>query len=285
MSTALNPMPPAPSVVSEAQARAEIAARGAAVTIRLLTEPKEHDAAADVIARIWRARPGQSLMPGGLIRVMAYEGCYIAGVFDDQDSGRLVGTAVGFLASDGETPGVHLHSHIAGVVPEVNGRHAGFALKLHQRAWALSRGIDRVTWTFDPLVRGNAYFNLAKLGARASRYLVDFYGANMSDGVNAGQGSDRLLVAWALDSPQVVAAAGGERAGTPPDSPGQLLCETPEAIQALRQADPEQARRWRFSLRRALTEALESGYRISGFTRSGFYVLDHVLDHEGGQDR
>jgi predicted GNAT superfamily acetyltransferase len=319
VSTALNPMRSARSLVSEAHTQAQAAAGAAAVTIRALNEPKDHDAAADVITRIWSVQPGQSLMPSGLMRVMAYEGCYVAGVFDDEDGGRLIGAAVGFLASDADTPGVHLHSHIAGALPEAKGRHAGFALKLHQRAWALSRGIDRVTWTFDPLVRGNAYFNMVKLGARAAGYLVDFYGENMSDGVNVGQGSDRLLMDWALDSPRVVAAAGGERVGTPDvqplldtgrallsdiahaaspsatsllDTPGPLLCATPAAIQALRQDAPEQARRWRFAVRDALTAALASGYRISGFTRSGWYLLDHheldhqELDHhEGGEHR
>ena len=261
-----------------------------------------------MITRIWSVEPGQSLMPSGLMRVMAYEGCYVAGVFDDEDGGQMIGAAVGFLASDGEERGIHLHSHIAGVLPQAKGRHAGFALKLHQRAWALSRGIDRITWTFDPLVRGNAYFNMVKLGAQASGYLVDFYGTNMSDGVNVGQGSDRLLMEWNLASSRVVAAANGKRVeeadvesllgagrallfdigddppshASVPDTSGPWLCATPTAIQTLRQEAPEQARRWRFAVRGALTEAVASGYRIAGFSRSGWYLLDHEAR---GEDR
>ena len=79
-------------------------------------------------------------------------------------------------------------------------RNVGYALKLHQRAWALQRGIATITWTFDPLVRRNAYFNLAKLGVRATRYLPNFYGA-MQDPINAGDDTDRLLVDWDLASP------------------------------------------------------------------------------------
>lgn len=292
MSTALDPV---------------LSASTASVTIRELTEPRDHDAAAALIARIWSVEPGQSLMPSGLMRVMGYEGCYVAGVF--ADSGRLIGAAVGFLAMDGEARGVHLHSHIAGVLPEAKGRHAGFALKLHQRAWALSRGIDRITWTFDPLVRGNAYFNLVKLGARVSGYLVDFYGDNMPDGVNIGQGSDRLLMRWDLQAPRVVAAANGDRleepdvaplisagrvllsdtaqaaAASPLDTSGPVLCATPAAIQTLREEAPEQARRWRFAVRDALTGAIADGYRITGFTRSGWYVLDRPEPHHHDSDR
>ncbi|MBS2545890.1 hypothetical protein KGQ19_03315 [Catenulispora sp. NL8] len=296
-----SPTPPARALIAKAHAQAEAAARAAAVTIRELTEPGEHGAAAEVFTRVWALEPGQSLVPTGLMRVMAYEGCYIAGVFDDRHGDRLIGAATAFLASDVEQRGgIHLHSHITGMLNEAGGRHAGFALKLHQRAWALSRGLRRITWTFDPLVRANAYFNLAKLGADATAYLVDFYG-DMPDGVNAGQGSDRLLMSWALDSARTDTAAGGTRIepqneesllsankvllsgiapgmrpdpGPPSDFGGSLLCATPAAIQTLRREQPELARSWRFALRGALTDAMGRGYRITGFTRSGWYLLE-----------
>ena len=54
-----------------------------------------------------------------------------------------------------------------------------------------------MTWTFDPLVARNAYFNIEKLGARPTHYMIDYYG-QMSDGINAGQASDRVLLTWDL---------------------------------------------------------------------------------------
>jgi predicted GNAT superfamily acetyltransferase len=111
---------------------------------------------------------------------------------------------------------------------------------------------------------------------------------------------------WRLDAPRVVAAASGVRLEPPDveallqegralltdpegaqaagllDTPGPLLCPTPAAIQTLRRENPDQARRWRFAVRRALTEAMASGYRVTGFTRSGWYLLDHV---EGASDQ
>src|SRR5664279_2293440 len=50
------------------------------------------------------------------------------------------------------------------------------------------------------LVARNAAFNVRRLGASLEEYLVDFYG-QMTDGVNAGQGSDRILVRWHLNAP------------------------------------------------------------------------------------
>ena len=61
---------------------------------------------------------------------------------------ELVGACVGFHE---EPPLQTLHSHIAGVI-RGPWRNVGFALKLHQRAWALRRGIAEIAWTYDPLV-------------------------------------------------------------------------------------------------------------------------------------
>jgi predicted GNAT superfamily acetyltransferase len=48
----------------------------------------------------------------------------------------------------------------------------------------------------------------------------------------------------------------------------------PEDIVSLRRSDPSLARAWRLALRKTLTEAIESGYELSGATRSGWYVLE-----------
>ena len=106
------------------------------------------------------------------------------------------------------------------MAPGLTGRHVGFALKLHQRAWALLRGVSEIAWTFDPLVSRNAYFNLVKLGAQPAEYLPNFYGT-MLDTINGDDDSDRLLVRWRLRSPHVVAAAAASthRRGSPTSSP------------------------------------------------------------------
>jgi predicted GNAT superfamily acetyltransferase len=254
--------------------------------IRELATPAELAAVDELAGLIWRTA-GSAVMPPELLRVLAVTGSYVGGAFDGP---RLVGFAVGLLGRhDGE---LELHSHVAGVHPEAQGSGVGFALKVDQRRWALERGIGRITWTFDPLVRRNAAFNLAKLGAAATDYLIDFYGA-MSDGVNAGQGSDRWWVRWDLSSPRVTAAVAGQRCfadGEPlraagrllvgPDgAPGvavdgqPLLCPTPADVEALRVADAGAALRWRTSVRAALTAALGAGYHVAGVTRDGSYLL------------
>ncbi|TLF45519.1 GNAT family N-acetyltransferase, partial [Nonomuraea sp. KC401] len=162
------------------------------IEVRELHEMAEFEQVNDLFEDIWHFGPGDPPITMELMRALSHSGGYVAGAFE---GGRLVGGSVGFLAAGGA-----LHSHVTGTTR----RGAGLELKLHQRRWALGRGIERITWTYDPLVRRNAHFNLAKLGARPQEYLPRFYGV-MDDAINQGDESDRLLAVWPLTAPHVEA--------------------------------------------------------------------------------
>jgi predicted GNAT superfamily acetyltransferase len=160
-----------------------------AVVVRTLDRIADIAAAEALFAATW---PGQPPATAGLMRALEHAGGYVAGAYLGD---TLVGAAAAFLASH-PTPG--LHSHVAAVTPTARGRGVGYALKIHQRAWAAERGLQTVTWTFDPVVRRNAWFNIGKLGVGIGEYLVDFYG-RMDDGINNGDESDRLLAVWPVE--------------------------------------------------------------------------------------
>lgn len=281
-------VPPADgeAVASDAAASARAAADRSGLRIVELVDTAAHHAAAALLAGIWRVGSADQVVNSDLLRAFAHSGNYVAGAYL---GGRLVGVAVAFLGTD------HLHSHVAGVDPGYQRGGVGYALKQHQRAWALARGIAEVRWTFDPLVRRNAYFNLHKLGALPTAYLPEFYGP-MSDGINAGDASDRLYLSWRLASPRAVAAAHGEpadidaaalraagaavlldrvgeapAAGEAPDGRRPVLVAVPHDVETLRPTDPGVARCWRMAVREALTAVLDRGYRITGISRDGFY--------------
>lgn len=270
-------------------------ARGGGMTGRAviseLLQIEDMKALEELFSTIWQ-RPAEPLINADLLKALAHSGNYVVGA---RIGDRLVGGLVGWLG--GSPPHeLHMHSHVLGIVGNSVARGIGFELKQHQRRWCLERGVTAIEWTTDPLVRRNAYFNLSKLGAHASRYLVNFYGV-MTDGLNAGEESDRLLISWRLDSAQATAAAAGAvieqnveeliRGGAPALltvgpagepvagslSGGLVVCQVPEDIVAVRRADPAMARAWRLAVRRALTEAFDSGYRIEDVTRTGWYVL------------
>ncbi|GAB2458583.1 hypothetical protein GCM10027062_43050 [Nocardioides hungaricus] len=268
---------------------ADAAALAAGVSVREIGDLAELAAAVDLYASIW-GRADSPPLSVELLRALGKAGNYVGGAFDGE---RLVGACVGFFHAPSEDA---LHSHIAGVHADVGGRHVGFALKLHQRAWAMLRGVSTIAWTFDPLVSRNAYFNLVKLSARPVEYLPNFYGP-MLDDLNGDDESDRLLVRWDLRAPDVVAACSGRTAPALVDEEvaagavvgvgvgadggpeaGRLagpivLVAVPHDIEALRLADPALAQRWRVAVREALTALVADGGRVTGFDRNGWYVV------------
>ena len=267
------------------------AATAAGITVSELHDIAELGAAAALLTRLW----GSETPPvtPELLRALAHAGSYVVGAYADGD---LVAASVAFFAAPRERT---LHSHITGVDPHRQRGGVGHALKLHQRAWCLERDVHVVTWTFDPLIRRNARFNLTKLGAVATEYLPDFYGP-MRDAYNRGDVTDRCLMRWELTSGRAVAAAAGSAEnpdvaalvaagarvvveagddGRPHHHDGSadvLLCATPSDAVALRAEQLELAREWREALRRALGAALDSGYRATAMTRTGYYVLTRV---------
>jgi predicted GNAT superfamily acetyltransferase len=279
----------APHVVADAAACATAAALAANVDIREAAEPAELAGITDLYDEIWRPNTSPLVSPE-LLRALNKAGNYVAAAFD---GGKLVGACVGFF-----TAPVHsaLHSHIAGVSPTALGRHVGFALKLHQRAWALRHDVRLVEWTFDPLVARNAYLNIAKLAGRPAEYLPNFYGG-MDDGINGGDDTDRLLLRWELAAPRVAAACAGrfEAAdvgallargasaalrrgdrGDPvagPSDAATVLVAVPQDVAALRVEDQGLAREWRAAMREVLGGLLAGGARVTGFDRGGWYVV------------
>lgn len=279
----------APAVLAGEQA--EQAARAAAVTVRTVAGLDELTAVEGLYEQIWRS---QHHAPIGteMLRALSKGGNYV-GVAYAGDT--MVGACVGFFAAPSD---LTLHSHIAGVLPQSARHGVGYALKLHQRAWALRRGIGIIEWTFDPLIARNAYFNLVKLAGRPTEYLPNFYGG-MQDRINTGDDTDRLLLRWDLQAPLVVAACstqwkpryaaeldrqddvavvlGRGSAGEPvvgtADAP-TLLVAVPPDVERLRISDPQQATAWRLAVRNTLGELLGRGARARAFTRDGWYLLD-----------
>jgi predicted GNAT superfamily acetyltransferase len=161
------------------------------VAVRRLDTLGDARTAEHLFGAVWRTADGSPALGADLIRAVVGADGYAVGAFVGR---TMVGACVGFWAS----PGARLlHSHITGVASEHRTRRVGYALKLDQRAYALERSADTITWTFDPLVLRNAHFNLRRLGARPVAYHVNYYG-EMIDGVNGTDETDRFLVRWDL---------------------------------------------------------------------------------------
>jgi len=273
---------PAPSaeVVQQAWADYRAAADAAGVEVRIVTAADAWDAAT-LLEQIWGVKPIEAPM----LIALARSGNYAAVAVDGE---QILAVTAGYFAAP---VGTALHSHVAGVRPGLGGRGIGRVVKLHQRAWCLELGLTQVLWTFDPLVARNAYINVERLGAGLDQYVIDYYG-HMTDGINAGQGSDRAIVRWHLERPYaadrvnaasrdleafavLAATIEGDPSVQPlPASATALTVAVPPDIEAMRADDPVTAKAWRAALRDTLPTLLAAGWRVRGFDSSTGYYLE-----------
>ncbi len=291
-------------LLADAAATAAATAERAGVDIRPLETLNQMQAACEVLSRVWDIQPPATIdVQPHLLRALGHGGNYQVGAYRSGGT-EMVGASVAFFI---EPLGAAMHSHITGVLPGVAGRGTGAALKWQQRQWALERGLSRITWTYDPLIARNSYFNLTRLGARPENYHVDFYGP-LNDGPNRGQPTDRAEVVWDLTSGSALEAERAALQGIPPGagidvdallragtavalrvgpdgepvlgpSPvaadAAVLVGIPADIEAVRRSDPAVALAWRHQLRVTLCSLMnDNSWQVTGFDRSGWYLLE-----------
>lgn len=253
----------AADALAVAEADAADAAARAGVDVVAVALPDELDELRTTMATIWGT--GEIVPPRNLLRGMALGGaCLLLARRGD----HAVGFALGW---PGWTGGVHLHSHQVGVAADGRSSGVGYALKLAQRAVALTHGITEMRWTFDPLLASNARFNLVRLGARVVGFHPHCYG-DRRDAFNTGDTTDRVKVSWRLDAPvgapAVVAAA------------GESVIAVPADYLALRDRDPISAAEIRRRSGQALAAAFDTGATVRGWSDEG-YVVTASLASDG----
>ena len=223
----------------------------------------------------------------------------------DRSPGSMVGFVFGFpgLYFTPDGPRLKHCSHMCGVLPAYRDRGIGFGLKRAQWQMVRHQGLDRITWTYDPLLSRNAFLNIARLGAVCNTYLREVYGT-MRDGLNVGLPSDRFQVDWWVSSQRVLRRLSKHRRraldlahflaagvqiinpssigsdGLPrpademdanslqDDSPpfkerSMLLIEIPADFQALKSADHGLALAWRMHTRQIFERAFQRGYIVT----------------------
>lgn len=244
--------------------------------------------------RVWGSEDEVDVVPIHVLVTHAKNGGMLLGAFAPDgplETGGMVGIAFGwpaFVNVQGQ-PQLKFCSHMVGVLPQWHGQGIGLRLKLAQRQILLAENqIEWMTWTYDPLQRINAVFNIHRLGATCTTYIEDAYGT-MDDEFNAAMPSDRFQVDWHMSSPRVqqVLADNGQSTDwqtaplqiltTQPLSsnpkirqPGHaelvvderpLAVPLPESVGALRQ-EAGLLMDWRLYLRQAMSQSFAAGYSV-----------------------
>lgn len=296
-------------------------------TIRILDTIDELKMVEDLQRIVW---PGSDtdVVPAHLLITAVHNGGLVLGSFPtDEKSGeanKLAGFVFGFpgLYSTPDGPRLKHCSHMLAVHPEYRGRGTGFSLKRAQWQMVRHQGIDRITWTYDPLLSRNAHLNVARLGAVCNTYLRELYG-EMRDGLNIGLASDRFEVDWWVNTQRVerrlsrkarlnldlahFLSAGAEvinptqldADGWPvPTKPVKypstmnsdnqesliLLVEIPADFLALKETNFDLASEWRLSSREIFENLFEGGYLVTDFVhlRGKFPRSYYVFSHGEG---
>lgn len=169
------------------------------IALRFLHDQADIRRVVELQLEIWG---GDLAVPDHMLLASIHGGGLLIGAFDGDE---MIGFVFGFPAFDAtdDGPAWRHHSHMLAVVPGRRDAGIGFALKRAQWQWVRQQGLERITWTFDPLQSRNAYLNIARLGAVTETYLPEYYG-EMTDAINAGMPSDRFRVDWWVNSPRVV---------------------------------------------------------------------------------
>ena len=273
------------------------------LTLRNLATPDDFAAAVALQREVWGADFNDLVTPA-VLRVVRYVGGVAAGAFTHD--GELAGLVFGV---SGVRDGKLCHwSDTLAVRASYRDRGVGESLKKFQRELLLPLGIERMYWTFDPLESRNANLNFNRLGATASEYVRDFYGATGS-ALHEHIGTDRLIVQWELGSPDVAAlmagsatraprtaddaplvnavrdGAAGPESGEPDlqlDAPSVRVA-IPADVQELKARSPASALEWRRVTRLAFEGYLARGYVARALVRRGAwseYLLERGANDE-----
>jgi len=242
--------------------------------------------------RVWGGTVG-AVAPTPLLITLVKNGGILLAIYlpdgpDELDG--MVGFVFGFPAYerdiDGQTIPKHC-SHQLAVLPEFHRRGLGLQLKLAQRDAVLAQGMtDWVTWTFDPLQRVNAIFNLERLGATSQTYIKNAYG-DLDDNLNIGLTTDRVQIDWDLSSPRVLRAITKQNQDSLPLKKLHILsaptsdedCNVhipsgekyvtlavplPNNVNNRETSEQSNLSLWRQFLGSVLTSAFDTGYTLSG---------------------
>lgn len=215
-------------------------------------------------------------VPPSLLMVSQKIGGVAAGAFDER--GTLLGFVFGLT---GIKNGRLVHwSDMLAVQPEYRDHGIGMRLKNFQRELVREIGVEKILWTYDPLVARNAHLNMNRLGARATEYVPDMYASDAPGALYQGLSMDRFIVAWdLLQTEEAEATARAQSTQTRfaaasivnEESTLPLLTnvriEIPQDIQLVKAESEERAQYWRASTRRAFMFYLERGYHVAGFYR------------------
>lgn len=235
----------------------------AGLVVRQLSSGEELTELRELFDLTWPSPSSQITQNFGT--ALIHSGAVLTGAYLEN---QLVAGALAIVSNQAGTVG--LHSHMAATHPDFRGRGYGAVVKYEQAAIAAKNGINKITWTFDPLVLRNAKLNILNLGVSIKKFVPDFYG-QMEDAINANDLTDRLWCEWELAKPRALAAPHQPMSGD-----GLIRVPIVKDIGVVKNLEPERARELRLEMRGALTAALDGSREIVGISSNDEYLIGNL---------
>jgi predicted GNAT superfamily acetyltransferase len=284
------------------------------ITIRSVTELENYHHFQELQRRVWGSPPIDIMPIHVTVAAIESGGGLICAFSDDgpAEMNGMVGGTFWWLGAGehpddprGSAPRLRAFSHMAGVLPGWQSHGIGARLKLAQREAVLAQGVaDWMTWTYDPLYRRNAVFNIRRLGATACTFERDIYG-ELPDALNAGWPSDRVIADWRLNSPDILQDAASPRPPIawdlrelhmpavavnedgdplPPERDlafdGSVIAlPLPSDMDVIRKRDQALGMDWRLYMRHELETAFAAGYTIVDCVQLAGDDWRYILSH------
>ncbi len=259
--------------------------------IRDIETVEEMEECEELQKSVWRFEE-REIVPVNELMTMKKNGGIMLGAWDTRRE-EMIGFLFGMPGITEDEEIIHC-SRMLGVIPDHREYNLGFRLKRDQRERALDMDISRITWTYDPLLSVNAYFNLEKLGAEITDFEENLYGSSTSY-MNRGWETDRFVVSWNIASEDVERVIEEGERDTPDvtevieddeytrvneverdynDIPkpvsanldyrrSNLIVEIPYNVMFIKSEDLELAREWRKHGRAIFKEYMRRDYEIS----------------------
>jgi len=258
--------------------------------IRPITSQEELLKVVAVERAAWGFEDHLESTPPHIMQATNKTGGFVLGAFEEE---QLLGFCYTIAAFDQDLKAYH-HMHSLGVIPEARSLHPGHAILLAHQQASLQMGIDKITWTFDPLEARNANLYMRKIGAVVETpYIANMYG-NVLGGINAGIAADRLIATWYLkEATQFQNASvtleelqatysifhySDDKQTIPTTS---FLVEIPVNFQGIKLADMQRAKQIRLRVRAVMTECLSKQRKLikffsvwEGENRRNFYLVE-----------
>ena len=271
------------------------------VVIRPLETEDEFDQTVEVQRSAWGFQDVDIMAPH-LLRAMTKKVPESPGIVLGAFKGdELVGNTLGWPLVEPN----HFYLYAIGVKKGCQCQNVGTKLMFELRKLCIERGFETIEWTYDPYLGLNANIFIRKCGAKATRFIPNYYGSTLRGAPHKHLPNDRFLTEWELLSKRV-----GEREkGKYPVEAIQDIIEAANLIKddfvdsekvyvefpenkthyvgipgdmlVLKETNPTEARKFRERLHKVFTHYItERNYVVSELTtgfvdgmRKNFYTL------------